>query len=92
MSPPTMPAPTVAAQVSLSPNYLSMLFKAKTGQKYIDYVLRMRMEKAKHLLLHSDFKIYEVAEICGHNNVKHFISAFKKYTGMTPTQYKNSNP
>lgn len=79
----------VAERVKLSPNYLSMLFKAKTGQKYTECVLRMRMEKAKQLLEHSEFKIYEIAEICGYSNGKHFISAFKKYVGVTPTQYKN---
>lgn len=81
---------TVAAKVNLSANYLSMLFKSTTNQKYTEYVLHMRMEKAKRLLVHSEFKIYEIAEICGYNNVKHFISAFKKYTGTTPLQYKNT--
>lgn len=81
---------TVAAKVNLSTNYLSMLFKNKTSQKYTEYVLRMRMEKAKKLLQESEFKIYEISEICGYNSVKHFISAFKKYTGTTPTQYKNT--
>ena len=51
----------------------------------------MRMEKAKKLLQESEFKIYEISEICGYNSVKHFISAFKKYTGTTPMQYKNIN-
>lgn len=82
---------TVAARVNLSTNYLSMLFRSTTSQKYSEYVLRMRMEKAKKLLAQSEFKIYEIAEICGYNSVKHFISAFKKHTGTTPTQYKNSH-
>ena len=82
---------TVAAKVNLSTNYLSMLFKNKTNQKYTEYVLHMRMEKAKKLLQESEFKIYEISEICGYNSVKHFISAFKKYTGTTPMQYKNIN-
>lgn len=83
--------PAVAAQVNLSANYLSMLFKTKTDQKYTEYVLRMRMEKAKKLLKSSEFKIYEISEICGYHSVKHFISTFKKYTGTTPMQYKNSH-
>ena len=81
---------TVAEKVNLSANYLSMLFKTKTNQRYTEYVTRMRMEKAKKLLRDSEFKIYEISEVCGYNSVKHFISAFKKYTGATPTQYKNS--
>lgn len=82
---------TVAARVNLSTNYLSMLFKSTTSQKYSAYVLSMRMEKAKKLLAQSEFKIYEIAEICGYNSVKHFISAFKKYAGTTPNQYKNNH-
>ncbi len=83
--------PFVAEKVNLSANYLSMLFKTKTNFKYSEYVIKMRMEKAKKLLGESDFKIYEIGEICGYNSVKHFISAFKKYTGTTPMQYKNQS-
>lgn len=79
----------LASTVNLSANYLSVLFKTETGLKYTDYVLKIRMEKAKDLLANSEFKIYEISELCGYSNVKHFISVFKKYTGTTPMQYKN---
>lgn len=82
--------PTVAARVNMSANYLSMLFKSVTNTKYSDYVTHLRIEKAKQLLRQSDFKIYEIAEICGFNSVKHFISVFKKVAGTTPKQYKNT--
>lgn len=78
----------VAAKVNISNNYLSFLFKTELDQTYSTYVMNKRMEKAKDLLDNSDFKIYEVAEICGYNSVNHFISVFKKNTGITPAQYK----
>lgn len=81
--------PTVAAKVNISVNYLSMLFKNETHQKYSDYITNLRIEKAKHLLSNSDFKIYEIAELCGYNSTKHFIDVFKKTMGVTPLQYKN---
>ena len=79
---------TVAARVNISNNYLSALFKSETNQTYSAYVTAKRIEKAKHLLDTSEFKIYEIAEICGYNSVNHFIGVFKKITGVTPAQYK----
>lgn len=82
---------TVAAKVNISNNYLSFLFKSEMDQTYSAYVTQKRLEKAKYLMGNSDFKIYEIAEICGYNSVNHFIGMFKKYTGMTPAQYKKRN-
>jgi len=79
----------VAAKVGISNNYLSSMFKNEMGQTYSTYVMNKRIEKAKQLLDNSDFKIYEIAEICGYNSVNHFIGVFKKITGITPAQYKN---
>ena len=79
---------TVARQTNLSTNYLSNLFRTETSQKYSDYVTNVRIEKAKQLLQDSELMVYEVAEICGYNSTKHFISVFKKHTGMAPLQYR----
>ena len=81
----------VAAKVNISNNYLSFLFKSEMDQTYSAYVTKKRLEKAKYLMGNSDFKIYEIAEICGYNSVNHFIGMFKKDTGMTPAQYKKRN-
>lgn len=81
--------PTVAVKVGLSTNYLSMLFRSEMNEKYSDYVTKLRIEKACHLLQNTDFKIYEIAELCGYNSVNHFIGVFKKCTGYTPSGYKN---
>lgn len=81
--------PIVADKVNISASYLSSLFKSETNQKYSDFVTYLRIQRAKLLLHSTDFKIYEIAEICGYGSTKHFISVFKKSTSMTPTQYKN---
>jgi len=70
-------------------DYLSRQFINKTGEKFSSYLNRTRMEKAKKSLLQYDGnKIYMVAEKvgCGHNP-RYFSQIFKKYTGMTPSQY-----
>lgn len=69
-------------------SYLSTLFKAKTGEKFIDYLNNVRINKAKELLEKSDRKMYQIAKAVGYDNVKYFFRIFKKKTGMTPEQYR----
>jgi two-component system response regulator YesN len=78
----------ISEQVGLNPQYLSSMFKLETGQNFNDYVTEMRMNKAKHLLKNSNLKIYEVAELVGYMNPKHFMASFKQSVGMTPTQFR----
>lgn len=73
----------------LNVNYLSKQFVKATGEKFSSRLNRIRMERAKALLLQYDAdKIYAVAEQvgCGHNP-RYFSQVFKKYTGLTPTDY-----
>lgn len=74
-------------------DYVSKQFYKQTGEKFSAYLNRLRIQKAQELLLHYDAdknseKIYMVAEAvgCG-NNPQYFSQLFKKYTGMTPTDY-----
>lgn len=69
-------------------SYLSTLFKAKTGEKFVDYLNSIRIEKAKELLSGSQRKMYQVARAVGYDNVKYFFRVFKKKTGITPEQYR----
>ena len=80
----------VAAQVCLSPSYLSTLLKQYTGFNYTEYLTQIRIEKAKTLLKETDAKIYEISEQLGYQNVQYFNRIFKKCTGMTPLEFKNS--
>ncbi|WNR42875.1 response regulator transcription factor [Paenibacillus roseipurpureus] len=80
---------TAADEVGLSYQYMSQLFKSKTGMSYSDYVLTLRMNKAKQLLRETRMRIYEISELCGYANPKYFMNAFKQSEGITPKEYRN---
>lgn len=79
----------ISIQVNMSPNYLSKIYKDKTGISYSDMLLKVRMEKACELLEDISFKSYEIAYHLGYDNPKNFSRAFKNFFGITPTQYRN---
>ena len=74
----------------MSRSYLSHLFKETTGEKFVDYLNDIRIEKAKQLLRTTDKKMYQSAKSVGYDNVKYFFRVFKKREHMTPEQYRNS--
>jgi len=80
----------VAGFVHISPTYLSILFKKEKNITFSDYLLQLRMKAAVELLRMSDLKTYEVAEKVGYSNPQYFSQCFKKYTGFSPTDYKNN--
>ena len=77
----------VANSVSLNYYYFSYSFKAHTGLNFVDYLKKVRIEKAKELLKNSVLKIYEVAEKVGFENPKLFRKAFKEEVGISPLEY-----
>ncbi|CAM3308510.1 response regulator transcription factor [Paenibacillus lupini] len=81
---------SVAAMIYMNPNYLGKLFKANTEQSFNDYVLQVRMEKAKELLLHTDKKVYEIALEVGFSELDWFYKRFKTYTGVSTSDYRNA--
>lgn len=76
-----------ARVVFFSPAYFARNFKQYTGKTYNDYLLEVRMEKAKEMLTENKYKIYEIAEKVGYENTKYFFRVFKLYTGYTPKDY-----
>jgi len=78
----------VANHISLNYSYFSILFKEKTGMNFVDYLRMIRIEKAKELLQNSMYKIYEVAEMVGYSNTKHFTTTFRALTGISPKEYR----
>ncbi|MBN2795847.1 MAG: response regulator [Clostridia bacterium] len=78
----------LSEKLNLTSNYLSSVFKDIYGIAFQDYVTKARIEKAKLLLIASDMKNYEIADAIGFEDVNYFATRFKKYTGMTPKQYK----
>lgn len=79
---------TVARAFDYHPYYLSSIFKEKTGTTMHRYFLKLKCEAAAELLLTSDFSVGEIAESCGFENVSHFSSAFTRYTGASPSQFR----
>ena len=77
-----------AEQLGLSPNYLSMLFKRVTGQSFRDYLNTLRVEEAKRLLESTDYPIVDIAVACGFGDQSYFTRVFRKYTGLSPKQYR----
>ncbi len=81
----------IAQKLKMSSGYLSVYFKEKTGQNFIDYLNEMRIEQAKQLLEHTDSKVREIAVECGYQNINSFNRMFKKFTGTTPGEYRKQN-
>ena len=78
----------VAEKVGLSSAYFSRLFKQETGENFIDYLVKVRMEKAKRLFEDTNLSAKEIGENVGYKKGKYFGKLFKNYTGYTPTEYK----
>lgn len=72
----------------LSVSYLSLLFKNETGESFMSFFTRVRMENSANLLIASDLSIEQVAHACGYRDVSYFNRAFKKYFGTTPAAYR----
>ncbi|SFT07019.1 response regulator [Paenibacillus sp. BC26] len=78
----------VAQKNHVSPNYLSYLFKKNTGHNLWEYVIKLRMEESRKLILTTDLRRYEIAERVGYESPEHFSKIFKKYFGVSPTELK----
>lgn len=77
-------AETLAAQVYLSPGYLSAIFKEETGVTLNRYIREVRMSKAKELLENTNMKITQIAKEVGFSNSSYFCRSFREYFGNSP--------
>ncbi len=79
----------IAHNIYLSPVYISKIFKEETGESPINYLIKIRLEKAKDILLNPDSgSIKSIATQVGYDDVYHFSKLFKKYYGVSPLYYK----
>ena len=78
----------VAKKNHVSPNYLSYLFKKNTGFNLWEYVIKLRMEESREMILNTDLRRYEIAEKVGYESPEHFSKIFKKYYGISPSDLK----
>ncbi len=79
---------SIAAEVCLSPGYLSSLFKAEAGESLFAYLNRFRVKRSQQLLLESNASLVDVAHACGFEDQSYFARVFKKYTGVSPGKYR----
>lgn len=80
----------VAKYVSLHPAYLQKIFKQVTGHSVLEYLTIHRIEKAKMFLRQTDVPIIEIADYVGVSSRQYLHYVFKKHTGMTPVEYRQS--
>ena len=78
----------VAAHVHLHPSYFSTLFKSSTGSSFKEYLNMVRIEESKRLLSNTDYSIIDIAVAVGFEDQSYFSKVFKKYTGLTPKQFR----
>lgn len=80
-----------AAQIYVSEEYFSRIFKAHTGLSFKEYVLKEKMRTAMHLLANTGLSVGLVASKVGFDNFSHFSKTFKKYTDRTPQEYRKEH-
>lgn len=76
--------------IHISPNYLGKIFYVNTGTYLKDYINSVKMEKAKELLGSKQYQVNEVAEMVGIEDQHYFSKMFKKFVGVSPTEYEKS--
>lgn len=80
----------IASHIGVSPSYFSSIFKQETGQSFVEYLTKVRMERACVLLKCTSYRTAEICEQVGYNDSHYFSAAFKKTIGQSPKEYKTS--
>jgi two-component system, response regulator YesN len=85
---PALSLHQVAAHVALSASHFSLLFGRKTGETFIEYLTRKRIDRARELLRTTHLNAKEIALAVGYNHPRYFYLVFKKVTGFSPTEFR----
>jgi two-component system response regulator YesN len=80
--------PDVADHVGLSASYFSSIFSHGVGETFVEYLTKLRIERAKELLRTTNMYLYEIAEAVGYNDPHYFSTAFKRVAGHSPSDYR----
>ncbi len=86
-----LPVSELAEYAALNPEYLSRLFKKRTGSSLKEYIIQKKIEVAQLLMDTTNLSISVVADHVGYPNYNNFSRIFKKYVGCTPQEYKKNN-
>ena len=81
-------AEDIAKELYLSRPYLSRKFIAETGESLTDFILKEKISEAKRLLRYSDKSLTAIGNFLGFSSQGHFSRVFKRYTGLTPGEYR----
>ena len=87
---PELTLKTVADYVGFNEKYFSTRFAKECGCTFITYLNRLRLQRAQELLARTGLKMYEISDHVGYNSVEHFNHTFKKFLGISPSDYRNS--
>ena len=85
---PNLMLPDVASAVNMSKSRFSAVFSQSTGQTFTEYLIHLRLSKAKELLRTTNYKNSQIAHETGYNDSHYFSYIFKKNVGMTPSEYR----
>lgn len=87
----TLSVKDISTHAFLSTSYVCTFFKNETGQTLNQYITEYRMEKAKQLLKDARFKISDISSRVGYSDGNYFGKSFKKYCGLSPSEYRERN-
>jgi two-component system response regulator YesN len=79
---------SISNHLNISKNYFCSVFKQQTGENFLEYLTKAKMDRAKILLKRYDYKVYEISDILGYKETAYFSKLFKKHTGYTPAEFK----
>jgi len=85
---PELSLTSLSEQFQLHASHVSRAFKEEFGEKFVDFLVKIRMEQAKNLLQSSRDSVQDIGAKVGYTHAISFIRAFKKYTGVTPGDYR----
>ncbi len=81
---------TLEKEFNFNPSYLNRIFKEYTGKSVYAFILQYRLQTAMEILRTQNLYVNQVANLCGFPNPYHFTKAFKKFTGLSPTEYREN--
>ncbi|MBR2633955.1 MAG: helix-turn-helix transcriptional regulator [Clostridia bacterium] len=91
LSSPSLSNTTLSEKAGISEVYLRRIFREEYGTTPKQYILGIRIQKAKQMLSNTGLSVTAVSEACGFSSLFHFSRAFKEKTGLTPTEYLKEN-
>ncbi|MEO2737141.1 helix-turn-helix transcriptional regulator, partial [Clostridium butyricum] len=81
----------ISKNMYISSVYISKTFKEKTGESPINYLINLRLQKAKDLLLETEMPVKIIAQSVGYSDAYYFSKLFKKYYEYSPNKYRSIN-